>query len=525
MNPFAAFLQPTNRVIQGAPSFSELENMAAGRRQEKQRALENEQQNTRANAALKLQQDYQSRKFSKEDQAEVEGLLAEYQSAEDQGDQVSLSRAAQKLKRYGMDVSPGERSPEAKGLPTQLLPNLRDFTGQASQVPQNLRDFTGSPESGLSQEDFEAQLIASAANQPSRYEQGGQTTDEFKSQIQQVDDLGDVDSPEFQAAAASESAEPVDMGDVDSPEFQAAAKAEAGEPSPNATGLPTQILRSARGATISKGGQTLYESQGPSGRWQPMVTSVFEPFTSHQTPEIAQAAQRAQAMASKLIGVDGIAPKDAIEFAFKQLNDEANRITGLERTRLGSRPRYGGGGSGGGLYTLGAGGKADAALNDDVDKVRTMWVNSAGYKKMEEQAGLLDDAEAGLMSPDGVAQNNALATLRRIQSGLTLNAQEMRDFSTSAGALENLKRQFSRYIGKGELPEEYKRQVAATMANMRRIIDQRMERGAQEAFDYWQKTRGRSAAPEIVTEKGEALRESLRGGTSRRPDPNADLYE
>lgn len=547
MNPFSAFLQPAPQRPLDMSGAGDIVRTVQEGRQFKQRQLENTQQNDRANSYLKIQQDQQSRKFTEEEQKQQEALLAEYHDAVDKfdpsdpGSQVRIQRATEMMKRFGIDSQQSGHPPA----------NLRAFTGQdllpsvpkakpnaeASEKPfQNPIDqaveteqasreaLRAKNEAPLSQEDAEAKLIADAEANPApeRMETPEGTTPEARAYLDKAHpagpdelppptrDMGDVDSPQFRAAAKNE------VMDLDEgrPPQQIGQPLETSAQAPQAAAaLPPRLPGQFLPTIISKGGKVLESSPGQAGRYSPMVAAVFEPYTRHENPEIAQAGQKAQALAARLASVDGVTPKQAIEIAGKQMQEEIQGIQQLQRTIIGSRAHVVGSGKGGGDYSVGAGGKADAALNDDVDKVRTMWVNSAGYKKMEEQAGQLDDAEGGLMSPDGVAQNNALATLRRIQSGLTLNAQEMADFEGSAGFLERVKKKFERYLGTGQLPEEYKRQVRGTMAHMRQIINQRMERGAQEAYDYWMSTRGRAAKPEIVKEKGAALKSSLRGAT------------
>lgn len=270
-------------------------------------------------------------------------------------------------------------------------------------------------------------------------------------------------------------------------------------------------------------GRELYratgDAQAVAERQRLRAQSVFSELAKGAGDDVErQLIQQAGDTAAGLIGTMPL--EKAVKTGLDLYQDAMRRRNAMAVVEANRKPRFGSGGGGGGKYALGASGKADAALNDDADKVRTMWVNSEGYKKLAEQVSMLDDAEAGLMSPDGVAQNNALATLRRIQSGLTLNASEMRDFEGAAGMLEALKKRYERYVGQGELPEEYKRQVAAVIASMRSVADRRMERSSQEAYDYFMRTRARAGAPEIVQEKGEAIRDSLRGATkSNREKP------
>lgn len=532
MNPFSAFLQPRSAPLQVPDTFGALNQASMQRKELAERARQADANNAIQQGYLGVQQgqlglqkEKQARQFADQERNEVEGLIQEYQEAVAKGEPQVIQDVLQKLKRFGMEVKQGQAPEPAQPKP---ISSISPFTGmpflphspfQATQanvgdgLSSNARAEDPNDDRLMGQDEFENKLIGDSSAAPESMESGGSTTQEGKDYIQRTTGQSPGMDPGDEGrngGVMDLDTDPGDAGrngnvmDLDEPEPAQATPQPAQRIGP--TGLPV---------IISRGGKQLYES-GNQGRWQPLVSSVFEPYLNQSNPEIAQAAKNAQSLAGKLVGVDGIPPKDAIKFAMDRFEQDATRITDLERTRLGSKPR-----GGGGLLPGGILGKTDDSLNDDLDKVRTMWVNSAGYKKMEEQAGQMDDAEAGLMSPDGVAQNNALATLRRIQSGLTLNASEMRDFNGAAGALENIKKQFSRYLGQGQLPEEYRRQVQAVMAQMRNTVRQRMERGAQEAYDYWMQSRKRRASPEIIGEKGDALKRSLSGGA----DPNADLYD
>lgn len=669
-NPFSGFLVPQSQQIDFSPVV-QLANSIGQLRQERRQNLEHDRQNEIQRGYLGLQQAQQARKFAQDDQAEVEGLLKEYQDSVSQGDPTSIGNAIQKLKRFGMDVSQstppanlrdfngsgvkpslaepgGQESLQAKAsgnpfnamgalalksghvgeatmpgkslgdtvilsdavsaLPGKMgqgkLENPRDgYQRVPGKMTSGVADYlekNWNPQSGdLSQEDFENKLIADSEANPlpqdmERSSAGG-TTPAMKRALGLADEVTDLVDPateaEFQKWAKANGITDVndprakydyrgyfketggkphargdhfpdtykqhghptfsveskystgptdggtwdgdtyvgpstDLGDVGSPEFQAAAAEESGQTAPKTVpGLQTDLLPSR--LTISKGGKVLYSGAPSTGRWSKMVSGVFDAFKDNPDPAVQQAAQQAGELASKLVQVDGVSPKDAIEFAAKRFESELSRANLLRRSTISAEARkkggWGKGGGNAGGFAVGAGAKADAALNDDLDKVRTMWVNSESYKKLSEQTNMLDQAEGGLMSPDGVSQNNALATLRRIQSGLTLNASEMADFEGAAGYLEKLKKKFERYLGTGQLPDEYKRQVAAAMQQMRSVAQRRMERGAQEAYNYWMKSRARAGDQDIIKEKGEALKQSL--SPQSDSDPNSHLWE
>ena len=495
-NPFSGFLTPPQQTsaLAGAPNYAlALSERQRGYNQDQQRKLENEQQNTRANARLGMEQAYQTRKFSQEDQKQVEALLAEYQDAEDQGDPVRLSRAAQMLQRFGMNV----------GQPAK--PDLRAFTGEqslpsvpkAQPTPETLQALTGSPAApaqDLSQEDFESQLIAGSGQLPERMEQGGQSTEAMR-------------------AATSSPDEPVDMGDVDSPEFKQAAAAEgatAGEsqPAQSPKRLATQLLPTV----VSKDGKKLYESTGPSGRWAPMVSGVFEPFAQHENQEIGSAAKRAQQMASKLIEVDGVSPKDAIKLGMDYLNGEANRIINLERTKLDSKPRGGGG------VAVSAPMKARKAFNDEMNRTYMQFKS----EKLDEQYQGYNAGIGAISSANTASQYDALNRLIQARSGLTVSDKERAIYDNLAGMWQGAVKKFN-LLGGGALPEQYRSQLRTLMNEALRAVVEEKQRRAQAAANFYRaKTRG--ANPEEVEQDAQAVAEAIMVGASGTAgDPNADL--
>lgn len=478
INPFSGFLAPAPAQDLGLLTVRDALTRSTQRDLEQQRRKEVAADDTRANAYLKIQQDDQGHRFAKEGQKEVEALLAEYQDAEDQGDQVRLSRAAQALKRFGMDV--GQK------------PDLRSFTGERALPPTNLRDFTGQqqPEADLSQADFEGQLINDTQAAPSRYEQGGQTTEEFRKLLPQ--------SPDD---------EPVDMGDVDSPEFQAAAAAEAAPAQAEQTGAPRRLPTQSLPTVISKGGKQLYESTGPSGRWASMVSGVFEPFASHENPEIAAAARRAQSVSAKLIEVDGIPPKEAIKIGMDYLNSEANRLTNLERTKIGSKPKYSG--AGGAAPSM----KERKPFNDEMNRTYMQFKS----EKLDEQFQGYNAGISAISSANTASQYDALNRLIQARSGLTVSDKERAIYDNLSGMWNGLVKKFNLLSG-GELPTAYRIQIKTLMNEARQAVIEEKERRAQAAANFYRaKTRG--ADPESVEQDAQAVADAIRMGAGETAAP------
>ena len=561
INPFSGFLQPPTRQspLEGAPEFM----MALSERKRQQgldaqRKLENDQQfglaqqgARRADAQLKLQQDDQAHRFTAEEQKQVEGLLAEYQDAEDQNDgspraQVRLSRVSQMLKRFGMDMAPkGGMDPRAqvftggvKPLPGQLLPQVatkmdpraQAFTGGTSSQPnpigdavntelasrEALRARNGQEAPDLSQEDFESQLINGSTSGPSRYEEAGKTTDEFKAMLPQSpdepEDLGDVDDPAFKAADAAERGGVIDLDKEDPAPLQvgqlpkvttaeAPQVASAQQPPPR---LPGQLLPTV----ISKGGKQLYESTGPSGRWAPMVSGVFEPFTQHENPEVAAAAKRAQQLAVKLVSTDGYSPKDAINAGKEYLTGSENRISQTERTKIGSR-RLGGapGGTPGKFQALGP-------KEDRAESIKLYITESRGaVGKLNESDRLLAQAEALANSPDPALQRNAVDVLVQSRSGATVSERERARYDQLDGAITGIANYMSR-LGGGAVDPQYMKKIKMVIAEQRRINSVTREEVAADLEEaYAAQNEGKVDAP-ILQRRKAALGKTIRRDTS-----------
>ncbi len=511
MNIFSGFLQPPQQrsPLAGAGEFvNDISRLNLSRQQEKNRVAEAATDNARADQYLKLQQTDQASRLTQQDQKQVEALLAEYTDARNSGNPGRLHDAEQMLKRFGMDVSPGARAPSLQGS----LPS-----------PASLQALSGQPvEADLSQEEFEQKLIGGEAGAYSDIEQTELASRDALRQrnaVEEPDIAGHLKSvgPLKPLKLNYGGDETVDMGDVDSPEFKKAARDEARPELKNtapprlAGGLPT---------VISRGGKTLYESTGPSGRWSPMVQGVFQPFTSHANPDIGAAAERAQQVTAKLIEVDGVAPKDAIKMGMDYLNGEANRITNLARTELGTRPKYSGGG-GAAVPSM----KERKPFNDEMNRTYMQFKS----EKLDEQFQGYNAGIGAIGSANTASQYDALNRLIQARSGLTVSDKERSIYNNLAGKWEGLVKEFNLLSG-GALPATYKAQLKQLMTEARQAVVEEKERRAQAAANFYRaKTRG--ADPEGVEQDAQAVADAIRMGAGGGPapaaggDPNADLYQ
>jgi hypothetical protein len=525
MNPFSAFLQPPTQrsPLAGAGEFIQgLQQQALQKRAQEFREKESGLDNARADSYLKLQQGQQARSFSDADKKEVESLLAEYQDAEDQGDPVRLSRASQMLKRFGMDVSPGGAPAAAPKLLPGMLPDPKAFTGtspdQANPIGdaiaterasrEALRGRTEAPD--LSQEDFEADLIANPRSIP-----------DAAPDAEEVIDLDAVDPTPIQIGglpkvSAGTKDFPVPEGTVDGGDLDAVETTSAG---PQAASSMAPGLAGGLPVRISKGGKQLYESTGPSGRWVPMVQGVFQAAAQHQDPEYAAAGKRAQQMATKLIGVDGIAPKDAIKFAADQLQNEIQNITNFRRTELGTRPKYGGGGAQSSGFATGALRGAQGALTDDAWKAIDATMVNYGVRALNATDNGLRNAQSGLNSDNPASQRGAIRNILKAMSGLTVNAKEEAGYERLAGLAEQAKNMLSQLTGDDMSPgyiAAVKQMLAEWRAESARIRDEAGRRAADAYVGL-----APQAPPEVIQGQADTIYRYFQGagGESKYKPP------
>jgi hypothetical protein len=530
MNPFSGFLQPPAQrsPLEGAAgTVNDVLRLNLARQAQAQDVVQQKDSSARDWKRIGLQEAAQTRNFSEADKKEVEFLLAEYQDAEDQGDPVRLDRAAQMLKRFGMDVSPGQQKTSPR-LPGQLLPDVKAFTGAPAQAE----------EPDLSQGDFEEKLInggktagayddveeTELASREALKARNAQGEPDIAGHLKSVGPLKPLklNTPEEQMAPGQmlptvkrlqngEDEPAVPLGQVDMDVEEEVAKDAVAQ----APQLPGQLLPTV----ISKGGKQLYSSTGPSGRRSAMVQSVFEPFMAHENPQIAEAAKSAQAYADKLIHVDGVSPQDAIKAAADQMNKTAGLTVGLERTKLGTRPKWGGGGAA--APTM----KDRKPFNDEMNRTYMQFKS----EKLDEQFQGYNSGIGAISSANTASQYDALNRLIQARSGLTVSDKERAIYDNLAGMWNGVVKKFNLLSG-GELPQEYRDQIKGLMSEARQAVIEEKERRAQAAANFYRaKTRG--ADPESVEQDAQAVADAIRmgagggGSPAASGDPNADLYQ
>ena len=548
MNPFSGFLQPAPQRPIDMSGVGDVVRTLQQQKEFKQHQLENTQRYeleqrgaTRADSELALQQGEQSHRFGLQDQKQVEDALAEYHDAVDTGDPVRIGRATDMLKRFGMNVGGQGARPDLKVFTGQsLLPNV-----QQKPSPEDLQALTGQPQNPIDQaiktelasrdalrardaesdqekpvEDLEepdiaghlksvANLKALPTNTPEQQEA------EFAQAAQQrkaseVVDLDEDDPTPLQIG------KPVDLGDVDSPQFQAAAQRETASQAPQtAAAMPPRLPGQLLPTIISKNGKVLEESQGQAGRYSPMVAATFEPFANHENPSIAAAGRRAQGLASRLVNVDGISPKQAIEFAGKQLENEMLQINNLERTKIGSKAHVMGGPGGGGLM---------GKTQDIAQPLDTYTQHAAQMtQKLQDEDSKYASIEAKVGSNDPGVQKDGINELLQVRSGTAVTASEDKRVMQLNGMIDQLANAVNHLSGAPMTPR-----MVATLRNIvalkRKISADKIQRIYDyQAESYAAQNEGKVKDPSTFQRRVDVIKKGGSLGGAGSPDPNADL--
>ncbi len=478
INPFsfAPFMQVPQ--VNSGPGWGVLPGILAEQRRFKQAQLENEQSNTRANAALKLQQDYQSRKFEQEDKSELEGLIAEFQAAEDQGDMVTYDRVRQKLQRMGLDVS-------SAGAARASL----------AQQPE-----AQSPE--LSQQDFEAQLTKG-------YE-ADETPEDFEQSL--VSGRSEPQAPEGDDPSYGKvvdllkgkrprlSTQPLPQVSVAQP-----APGEQATPQANVRPLATQRLG---GDVIRKGGKAIYASNAEGfGRSSPIVAAAFEPFLKSEDPEVAALAKQSSDYAAKLVQADGVPQAKAIQEGVRFFESRLQDLNQLRRTKIGSRRPIGGGGGGAPAWVPGK------SKNLSPENFMRMANQRLGAVNKSDQ--VLSQAEAAINSSNPAVQRDAIRQLVQARSGAAVSDKERANYDALEGQVVRLKEWASRLTGDAVDPDFVRslHEIIATQRGINERSKRDIAREHAEMYKQVARAMNPGAPPELIEQLGsQAEKTTLSGG-------------
>jgi hypothetical protein len=290
---------------------------------------------------------------------------------------------------------------------------------------------------------------------------------------------------------------------------------------PEAPGRPVSprpLSTQMGGNIISKSGKVVATDNGPQGRWQSTVAGAFEPFLQQENPKFADAAKRAQALAGQLVATDGISPKDAIQFAFQRYETEVQGMNNLERTLIGSRPKFGSG--------VGGGFKAMGKREDSAESIKTyISEGRSQLTKLTDSDRLLAQAEALANSSDPALQRNAIDLLVQSRSGATVAVSERARYDQMDGVLAQAKNYASRWTG-GQLDPSYINKIKQVIATQRSINSTTREEIAADLEEaYAAQNEGKVDQP-ILERRKKALGKTIRRTEgSDAADPNADLFE
>lgn len=509
MNPFSAFLQPINRPIQAPDVFGELSNLAQQRKEMKERARESDQNNAIQKGYLQVQQDNQSHQFAKQDQDMVEGVLKEYQDAVARGEPQQIQDAIQKMKRFGLDVNQAE-APKALDKSTSISP----FTGLPFQThdPMQADDpgavgdgtsMTGvranDPNSNrlLGQKEFEDQLIGDSSARPETMESGGETTPEGRGYIERT-------AP--RSAGESMGADPGDAGrngnvmDLD-------AESQPTGPSPGASPQMAPGLPGMLPMVVSRQGKELYRS-GQNSRWSPLVQGVFGSLAEQQDPKAAAAGKRAQALAEKLVGVDGVSPEQAIKFAMDAYEKDLTRMSAELRTAVGAKARGG----------------SSAAQREPSESPHiydaAARTQAATIQKEDVKYASLEDK---LNSGDPGQQRDALNELYTIRAGTAVSAAEDNRVAGIVSMLDKWRNRFQQWTG-GPMSPDMLRAMQEIVASKREINRDMVEQIYNHQADVYESFNKSKVKPEELQNRSTAIRQGAKVVAGGAPKSEEDLY-
>jgi len=428
-------------------------------------------------------------------QQEVDKARAQLDAAMELGNSDVVESALNNLRavgaRYGITVN--ETRSDAK-----LTSGVKTPLGAQKAAPDTSA-FTGlmpGEDADKSQEAFEKGLIdeSESTPKPTRYESGGKTTPEALAAIRppggslpQTVDMGDVDSPEFRAAAAAESGAPVPGGSLPQ------AKPEA--PSDGETPLQGYSLN-------GPDGKPLY-SVAPRDvviRQRQRVTNVFDGLASKtDDPQEKALIAQAQATAERLVGVRPI--DDAVKEGLLLYTQGMQRMNVLKGIDLNHKGRALGAGGAPATMTSGVvGGKEGQLLgqlsDDELQLIQHFKANSR-FPAMEEADRGARAALNSLNSANPASQFFAIRQLIQSMSGKTVGAKEEGFYARMSGLADEIANRFNMAAGE-EMTPEYRSKVQALLQEMASYYSAERANLGKEAATYYEGRMQDRADPDYI---------------------------
>lgn len=523
MNPFSAFLQPRNNAIQVPNTFGDLSALAQNRKELKERTREADQNNAVAKGYLGIQQKNQEHQFAEKDRSEVEGLIAEYQDAVARGEPQGIENAVQKMKRFGLDVGPeAEKLPpgavrDDKGALTTRSPftglpfgpqnpmNLQQGAVSDDGTPSGVRANDPNDDHELSQKEFEDRLIGDtmvdSGIENSRTDGGFQ-----QSGSRPMADPGDAgrNGNVMDLDAASEPNDPGDAGrngqvmDLDD-QTQAQAPQQA-QAQPVPRGLPGMLP-----LIVSRQGKELYRTGG-QGRWSPLVQGVFGPLAAQGDARSQAAGKKAQALAEKLVGVDGISPEQAIKFAMDSYEKDLNRGSAELRTQIGARARAA---------------QAPKETAESIDKYGDNIEQALQHTGIPAAETKLAAAEDAIMSDDPALQKDALKMILQARSGLTVSEGERRSYTMVDGLLPFVQNTWAQWSGQPMSPQT-RQSLLNIIQNMRQANSGLRDAISAREVERYKAQNENKLAPKLLERRASALGAPLAAPSKGKSEE--DLY-
>jgi len=519
VNPFSAFLQPRNNAIQVPNTFGDLSAMAQQRKELAERTREADQHNAYNQGMLKLQQDQQSHKFADQDRSEVEGLISEYQDAVARGEPQGIENAVQKMKRFGLDVAPeAEKLPpgavrDDKGALTTRSPftglpfgpqnplNLQQAAVSDDGTPSGIRANDPNDDHELSQKEFEDRLIGDtmvdSGIENSRTDGGFQ-----QSGSRPMPDPGDEGRNGNVMDLDQVFGDPGDAGrngqvmDLDVAPAQVPQQAQA-QPAPR--GLPGMLP-----LIVSRQGKELYRTGG-QGRWSPLVQGVFGPLAMQGDARSQAAGKKAQALAEKLAGVDGITPEQAIKVAMDAYEKDLNRGSAELRTKLGAQAR----------------GAAQKETAESIDKYGDNIEQALQHTGIPAAETKLSAAEDAIMSDDPALQKDALKMILQARSGLTVSEGERRSYQMVDGLIPFVQNTWAQWSGQPMSPETRK-SLLNIIQNMRQANSGLRDAISAREVERYKAQNENKLAPKLLERRAGALGAPLSAPAKGKSEE--DLY-